>query len=39
MINVIQHNNAKTATGYAVDKYETDGDIDITNFTKYVPCI
>ena len=31
--------NDTTVTDYAVDKYKTDGDIEVINLTKYMPYI
>ena len=31
--------NVKTVFDYAVDKSKADGDIEVINFTKYMPCI
>ena len=31
--------NDKRVTDYAVDKYKTDGDIEVINFTKDMPYI
>ena len=31
--------NDKRVTDYAVDKYKTDGDIEVINLTKYMPYI